>query len=266
MGRLQHILWIIAGGMLLGFPGPAAASGPEREPLPVYYFNKPPYYIEKPDGAAGGFLVEVARLILDGAGIPHRFERLPVKRILRAVQSGERCASVGWFRTPERERYALFSLPIYQNRPIGLVVARDTAQRLPPRPSLQKVLAAGLSFGAIEGFSYGPWLDEHLAALGPRLHRVTGEPEDVYRMILKGRFEATFVAPEEAFYLMSTHGAYRQGLRFLPLKDAPEGNPRHLMFGAGLEPGLLDAVNLSIRKATAGEDYRRILRQIPTPP
>src|SRR5690606_34791512 len=88
------------------------------EPLAVYYIEKPPYY-HSIAGEPTGFLLERTRAIFSDAQIALRFEARPAKRILLEMeQNREPICSIGWFRTPQREAFALFSLAIYRDEPM----------------------------------------------------------------------------------------------------------------------------------------------------
>ncbi len=56
--------------------------------------------------------------IFNGAGVPMTAEEVPVKRITRDIQNdGSAICSPGWYKLPERETFALFSLPIHEDKP-----------------------------------------------------------------------------------------------------------------------------------------------------
>jgi uncharacterized protein (TIGR02285 family) len=174
MAKALMIAWL-----LLWSPCGLAAQGPQaspRGPLNVYYIHRPPYYMTLENGQAGGFLIAAARMILDDAALDHRVVPLPPKRILRFLRNSRYACSVGWFRTPEREGFALFSEPIYRNRPLGAVMRRSTAARLAQPPSMEQLLHSEMVFGVIDGFSYGNWADMRIRQADPRLHRVPNSP------------------------------------------------------------------------------------------
>src|SRR5690606_3099630 len=100
------------------------------DPLPVYYIEKPPYY-HSIAGEPTGFLLERTRAIFSDAQIPLRFEARPAKRILLEMeQNREPICSIGWFRTPQREAFALFSLAIYRDETMTVLTRATLAEQV----------------------------------------------------------------------------------------------------------------------------------------
>ena len=235
-----------------------------REPLPVLYIDRPPYYQTLPDGSAGGALVEIARLVLERAGVPHRFVEMPARRILQMIRKGESVCSVGWFRTRERESFARFSEPIYRNLPIGAMVRREAASRWPPRPTLRDALGSGLVLGMVNGYRYGPEVDALVARLRPPVVRVAGGQENLLRMLARGRVDWMLVCPEEAGYRFRRDPDLAARTVLVRFRDAPPGNRRYILFSRSVPPGVVKAVNEAIRAVVRSTRYRRIVERLRT--
>ncbi len=239
-------------------PGPGRAA----TPLTVLYIHRPPYYQTEPDGSAGGALVEIARLVFQRAGIPHRFVRMPPRRVLHAIRQGEPVCSVGWFRTRERETFARFSDPIYQNLPPGALVRRPAANRWPARPTLEQAMRSGLVLGVVKGYRYGPPVERLLARLRPRTVRVAGGQENLLRMVARGRVDWMLICPEEAGYRFRTDPDLAARTVFVRFRDAPPGNHRYIMFSRSVPTEVIRAVNRAIRAVRSSARYRRIVERL----
>ncbi len=203
--------------------------------------------------------MEIARLVFQRAGIPHRFVPLPPRRILHIIQEGAPVCSVGWFRTREREAFARFSEPIYRNLPIGALIRRDAAARWPPRPTLREAIGSGLVIGLVKGYRYGPKVEAELARLRPRTERVAGGQENLLRMLARGRVDWMLICPEEAAYRLRSDPELAARTVFVHFRDPPPGNQRHIMFSRTVPEGILQAVNKAVRSIMDSEPYRKIV-------
>ena len=250
--------WAIAGllaGLLL-----TAVSVAAKESMTVYYFHRPPYYVKDATGQAGGFLVEATRLVLDEAKIPFHFEQMPPKRILNRLREPSPACSPGWFKTPERERFARFSQPIYRNRPLCIIINRQLAMRFDEGSEMTRILSSGLTLGVVDGFSYGRWADAHIADLGPKIYRLAGNQGSLLEMVLRNRVNYMFIASEEAAYIFAHDDRAAAMGRIVPIADAPEGNPRHIMFSPGVDEQTVSRIDVAIEKVRVSAPYARMLR------
>ena len=155
---------------------------------------------------------------------------MPPGRILATFESREiKACAVGWLRTPEREAYARFSLPLYENKALGVVVASETAHELGPAPSLDRLLAAGLTWGMRRGFSYGEVFDAAFKKYPGQNTRLFSDSRLMVRLIAKHRLDATLVCPEELSAQLVAEPELGAAIRFLPIAEAPPGFARHIM-------------------------------------
>lgn len=234
-----------------------ARAGEENKVLKVYYFHRPPYYIKLDDGKETGFLVEITKLVLDTARIPHVFVETPPKRILKFIEQTEYSCSVGWFKTRERESVSLFSDPIYQDMPTGIVLRRSSS--FAEKPTLNQVLESPLMLGVVQGFSYGADIDDAILRLNPSKFSISGEDENLLKMIQYKRIDYAFMAPEEANYLLHQNPFIKSELQLIKIADAPEGNFRYLMFSKGVGSAVVERVNESIRKVKNTKKYKDLI-------
>ena len=169
---------------------PLGIGTAEAGPLIVGFIERPAYSWQE-DGEAKGLFVDIARDILTRAGIAYRFQPLPPKRMLKSVEDGmEEICIVGNFKTAEREKFAVFTKPIYQNKPIGILIRKDRAPDFAPHKSLAALTASPtLRLGYIDGFSYGSAVDAFLTKMtGGKISRVTTQTGMV-SMLAGDRFD-----------------------------------------------------------------------------
>lgn len=223
-------------------PTPARAE----EPLTIYYFPRPPFYLTDDDGHATGLLVELTRAILARAGISCNFIAMPSKRVLMMLRQGATGCGVGWLRTPSRETYAVFSRPIHRDTPMVALMRPEKAAQLPPQASLAGLLSSGLVLGVVDGFSYGDQVDRMIARANPARQLVTGEVSRLMRMTIADRCDWMLTNRLEARWQMDHDPALGQGLRVVDLPDAPPGNLRYLMCSPNLAGEVMERIDRAI--------------------
>src|SRR4051812_31647867 len=114
---------LLAGALALA----AAAPQVRAQTITVAWRDKPPYhYVE--NGVEKGILLARARQVVAAAGIDTKFVREPTKRIWSNFQGGasDYC-SFGWYRLPERESFAQFSVPFHVDPPHTVLIAPEAA-------------------------------------------------------------------------------------------------------------------------------------------
>lgn len=223
-----------------------AAPALAEEPLTIYYFPRPPFYVTDPDGRATGLLVDQTRAIMARAGIQCRFVSVPSKRVLLLLRRGAAGCGVGWLRTPAREAFAVFSRPIHRDTPLVALMGPERAAQSPPGASLAGLLSSGLVLGVIDGFSYGHQVDRMIARANPARQVVTGEVASLMRMIAAHRCDWMLVDRREAQWQMDHDPDLARGLRMVDLSDAPPGNLRHLMCSPDLAGQVMERIDRAI--------------------
>src|SRR5579871_4317356 len=64
----------------------------------IAYRNKPPYSTTI-DGHPSGVLIDKTRRIFEAAGVPYRFEEMPLKRITSEITTNQQAlCTPGWYR------------------------------------------------------------------------------------------------------------------------------------------------------------------------
>ncbi|HOO46364.1 MAG TPA: transporter substrate-binding domain-containing protein [Deltaproteobacteria bacterium] len=217
--------------------------------LTVSYMNRPPYYYTE-DGTARGFLVELTKKILDDAGIDVTFRELPPNRIMHEIQKRDHAhCSIGWFRTPEREQFAKFSLPIYRNRPIVVVTTRENNYLFTGYSTLHQLFTdRSLVMGNISSFTYGSYIDRLMKDLRPATHEISTSRGTLPALIKKKRVHYLLSAPEEVETLIHGEGLRSEDFMTIVMSDIPEGNKRYLMFSMSVSDDTITRINASMVK------------------
>ncbi|MCK5117885.1 MAG: transporter substrate-binding domain-containing protein [Candidatus Aegiribacteria sp.] len=230
--------------LLLFLPSKSSST-----PLTVSYFERPPYYFTKQDRAAG-FLIELSRKIFQDAGIEVVFISLPPARIIKAIKNADNPhCSIGWFKKPEREKFAKFSLPIYQNQPVVLLTSKKFKELFLPYKTLQQVFSdKTLIMGKMSSFSYGSYVDDLLTRIAPSSQTITKCQSILIKLIDKGRISYMLAAPEEIPTLITSADLKHADFHTHNLTDIPHGNIRYLIFSQAVQDEVIGRINLSIRK------------------
>lgn len=224
-------------GLIAGVLGLTAASAgvfppAQADPLPItiYFHVRPPY--AEPGAPVGvkGLLVSPVIKALNEAGLEAQWVEMPPARqteeIKRAVEPA--CA-LGWFKRQEREEYAIFTAPIYKDRP-SVIVARKDDVRFATPTSLEQIFSdPGLKLLVKTGYSYGKTIDDWLQQYHPAAAESAGTNEKMLNMIANGRNDYMIMAAEEADYLLERDAPLGATLHPVALSDAPEGEQRYLM-------------------------------------
>jgi polar amino acid transport system substrate-binding protein len=217
------------------------------ETLDIYYFEYPPYYHQLENGQASGIIVDLARKILASAQVEAKFHFVPAKRILHEIQSDRPAASLGWFKTSEREQFANFSLPIYANRPAEVFLLRKNEHKFRPYDSLEGLLQSGHFFlGSVQGFSEGARLDAMLAKYGHRTVQVAADTVRLLKMLESRRFDFMLLRPEEVDVLLQEAQTTRDKFMLRAMIDIPQGNLRYIMYSKAVDQGIIRRIDQAI--------------------
>ena len=192
--------------------------------------DMPPFFILNGPLKGQGYEDLVSRIIT--RNLPeyeHRSVVANVGRFVYNLKHGLTVCTVGFYKIPEREKIAWFSLPSFFTLPAVLIVRRDRLDRFPdPQTvSLDQVLAEGrLRIGIERDRSYGPAVDTVLARYRGRKNLVALSHQrqfsDLFRMMLAGRIDAVLGLPEEGMYHAELAGA-RDRVATLTISENQQG-------------------------------------------
>lgn len=218
------------------------------EPMKVYYFPRPPYYIVNADGSVSGLITDVVKKVFDDAGVKYTFIEAPSRRVEESLKLGENACGIGWFKRPDREEFAVFSDPIYQDKKQNIIILTSKRNSLPANPTLEQILKSPLKLGVIDGFSYGSWVDDAIKKFNPSIEKANVDQTRFLLMNSNARFDYGFISQEEGEYSLNSDRNLSSKLSLVPISDAPSGNYRYIMYSKGVNNELIRKVNASIKK------------------
>ncbi len=236
--------WPVAA--LIGLALLPAARGRADSDLTLYYHERPPYSVRQPDGSVRGITADIADKALKSAGIAYRWEDLPSARQLEMIKRGEDPAcGLGWFKRPDREAFAKFTLPIYRDLPT-IVVARADDRRFADRPTLDVLFHdKSLLLLTKTGYSYGAEIDAKIAADTPNLRRDASDNRTMLGMVGRKRVDYMIMAEEEAKDLLADP-VLGEGVAIYHLGDAPPGEYRYLMCSRSVPDDVIARIDQAI--------------------
>lgn len=219
----------------------------------VEYRDKPPYtYTEQ--GKPAGFLLTRTVDIFRRANLAVAFEEVPVKRIMADIQANQRpICSPGWYKLPEREVFARFSLPIHQDLPQVVLAAPHAVAAVRNHPTMKALFAdSALTMGVVDGVSYGPELDAMIAALPKPAMRATVPPLQMAKMIAVGRADFMIIDQDDLSVIDQHHEVSALGIVKVDFPDPPQGLKRYLICSKQVEPAAMAKLDEAIRAMMPG--------------
>lgn len=231
--------------VLLGASALAPFAAAAQDSIDLYYNERPPYAVTGADGEVHGLTATPAARALQAAGVGFRWVQLPSSRQLAAIRDSRRPeCGIGWFRNAEREGFARFSRPLYQDRP---TVALAHAGFMPRGPRLADVLESREVVVLVKDtFSYGPYVDGLLVQHKPTTITTTVENAQMVQMVARHRVDFMFAAEEEAAVLLQQAGNDAKSLKIVRFTDVPPGEKRYLMCSRSVSPELIERVNAAL--------------------
>lgn len=219
---------LIAG--MLGLAATTAVATADNPSVTILYHVRPPY--AEPGAPVGvkGLLVAPVIRAMNSAEVNVQWREMPPARQTEEIRRAhEPVCGLGWFKRPEREEFAIFTAPIYQDRP-SVAVARKDDARFPIPTMLQQVFAdPGAKLIVKTGYSYGATIDAWIERHRPDREESAGSNEEILNMIANNRGDYAVMAAEEAEYLLQRDLPLGAVLRVVELSDAPQGEQRYLM-------------------------------------
>jgi uncharacterized protein (TIGR02285 family) len=212
----------------------ALPAGAQEGSIEWQLYNQPPLsMLDGPNRSQGVLNLGLKQQLLPQlTQYEHRFAEVPIKRLLLTLKTQPHACAFGLFKTPEREAFMQFSLPILPQLPPGVVVRRSEFEALQPFVNgdgalkLKDWLASGSGrLGVTDGRSYGAAVDALLAPLRgtPRVPVVAADApvRNLLQMVVLGRLEMALSLPYEPRYLELAEGMDARALRYLPLAEQP---------------------------------------------
>jgi len=230
---------------LIALPSCGAHAAPA---LTLQIVQRAPYLIVGPGNKMSGISVAPAVAAFQRAGIEVAWEEVPALRQLQRLQlNQEKVCSVGWYKTPERERFAKFSDPISQDSPWAAFAYR---QYTPPRDATVHAIFADRQTRILlkKGFVYGDYLDLAIASMKAQRMDTNGDMHQLFMMIEVGRADISFAPLEEIRHYMDKGTVSTAGIRVIEFKEMPAGYQRRLMCSKRVEDELIRKFNAALRE------------------
>nr|WP_254448085.1 transporter substrate-binding domain-containing protein [Ruegeria arenilitoris] len=199
-----------------------------EEPVPVLIYDRPPYYERQDDGTFSGLVATPIQQAFQDAGIPFSWTTALFHTHLEVIRSDEHpiCAA-GWFQTEEREEYARFTSPIYQDQPL-IVVGRSDNPQIWVATFEELISQEKVEMLAPIGFSFGSEIDQKIQKSQDIVRQVATDSLRNLKRIINGFEDFTLMPPEEYSYLINQlKGSESLLQRNFP--DIPPGNTRHII-------------------------------------
>lgn len=245
MGLLM--LWRCTIVGLMGVAASQAAADQSR--VTILFHVRPPYAYYGPDHQVDGLLSAPVSAALAKAGLNADWVEMPPARQTEEIRRAEDATcGLGWFKRPERETFASFTDPIYQDRPT-VIVARRYDARFADGMSLQDSFKDQARTLVVKtGYSYGAAIDAWIKALQPRAEVSSVPNELLLGMIVQARVDYAVMAPEEAEDLLASRPELGMSLQAVQLSDAPAGELRHLMCSQATPAEVIARINKALAR------------------
>ncbi len=229
------------------------AATPAGDLVTIHYHERPPYYITGPLGAYG-LCADPAKIAFKKAGIPFRWEKTPASRQLDILKanSGRDCL-LGWFKNPEREMFARYSIHVYEDRPTIALALAGNGKIIFERPLADTFLSENLMLLRKRGYSYGRYIDAMISKLQPRQDITDAENIGMLKMIHSRRADYFFISEEEARVLTTTSGLPTSDFQYVHFTDMPTGNKRYLLFSKKVAAAEVARIDAAIKKYVHGK-------------
>ncbi len=234
------------GFLLCGLLACAMVQADTLAPVTVHYFERKPLHYLNDNGQVVGILVAPIEQSFNKAGIPMVWQQTPINRIVATLKAndGRDCAA-GLYKSPEREAFARFSLPIYHDKPLVALSRADfaapgttTARELLSLPHTRLVLK--------QGFFYGRYLEPLIDKMSPaQVLRVSDEVASMVRMVQVSAADIVILTEEESEVYANPQGA-GDGVRVLRLSDVPAQEYRYLACSKNVPQQVIDRLNAAI--------------------
>ncbi|WP_319407594.1 transporter substrate-binding domain-containing protein [uncultured Desulfosarcina sp.] len=213
----------------------------------VHYHERHPYYFSQGKGV-GGIIGDRITFIFEQAGIPLAWKKTPAKRQLDIIKKNSgREGAAGWFKTPERETFAKFSRPIYQDRPTIALARADQDLIQSGLPLADTLVNRRLRLLRKDGYAYGGFIDRLIDRLHPNQTVTFADNVSMLKMIHTRRVDYLFIAQEEADNLLAEAGLPASDFKKITFTDMPEGNRRYILFSRQVEDSTIDRLNRVIQ-------------------
>lgn len=231
----------------------------------VYYHERRPYYVTTPN-QVHGLIADRVNWLFKDAGLNYVWRKTPAKRQLEMIRNNEqRSCAVGWYKTPERDAFGNFTLPIYIDTPTMAIARADNDQIRSDEPLGRTLSNRRLRLLRKDGYSYGRFIDDGIKRHAPREAVTTAENMSMIKMIHTHRADYFFISKEEAEDLILCSGLPEEDFKTVYFSDMPPGNKRYLICSRKVEEMTLLRLNRAIENYLPGSMAANPMKMSATP-
>lgn len=223
---------------------PESTGAPPAESLITVHYNERPPYLVTTDSGVTGLTGDPVTVAFEKIGVPYRWQQTPTKRQIYLLQqnSGKDCV-IAWFKNAERETFAKFTLPVYQDMP-QIALARADNEKVPSSGRIDDFFSnPKLTLLVKDGYSYGDFLDQKIETLQPNRIVTTNENSGMLKMIHAGHADYMLIAPEEADGLIKSSTYYESDFKKINFTDILSGEKRYILCSMQVEDAVIDKLN-----------------------
>jgi hypothetical protein len=199
------------------------------------------------DGSVRGITADIIAQALQQAGIAYHWQDLPSARQMELIEHGAgKSCGLGWFKRPDREAAAKFTVAFYRDRPT-IVVARADDRRFAGAPTIDALFAdRSLILLTKTGYSYGGDLDQRIDTAKPNRRNDSSDNQTQLVMISRKRVDYMIMAEEEAADLLKQPKFAAANLAIYHVGNAPAAEYRYLMCSKSVPDALMQRINQAI--------------------
>ncbi len=216
--------------------------------ITVHYNERPPYLVTTDSGVTG-LTGDPVTIAFEKGGVPYRWQQTPTKRQIYILQqnTGQDCV-IAWFKNAERESFAKFSLPVYQDEP-QIALARADNQSIPLNGTIEEFFKnPSLTLLVKDGYSYGDFIDQKIETYQPNRLVTTNENNGMLKMIHAGHADYLFIAPEEADGLIKASEFFANDFKKIHFTDILSGENRYILCSMQVDDRIIEQLNAAIRQ------------------
>jgi len=159
----------------------------------------------------------------------HEMVLANIARHYSNFQHGEKVCTVGFFKTPEREEFAYYSIPSFFTLPTVLIIKKEHFAKFGGKKIItlnDMFINENITIGIAKDRSYGKYIDEIIEPYKEQNNVVELAKQDLaqtfFKMLLADRIDALLGFPEEAMYIAEQAGA-RDKIMTLTIAENQKG-------------------------------------------
>jgi len=219
----------------------------DKESITVHFHERRPFYLSYKH-EVNGLIADPIAQAFNLADIAYRWQETPAKRQLDIIkQNQDKSCAAGWLKTADKETFAQYSVPIYQNQQF-VAIFRAENSLVDETEQLEEVLnERRLQLLVKAGYSYGQYIDTRLTHHKPRLISTTVNNLNMLKMIQSHRADYCFMTEEEAKDLLLFSGLKRSDFKIVYFANMPAGNKRYIICSKMVDEETMDYLNGAIR-------------------